>query len=98
LPNALVTGSPERVPDIAIALKSAGFDILSAAPISPEDAPEHEAGSVDCYVVVLVSDEIATTAGVRPSEPQPWWHYADVEPDLAFADWRQSILAMASPR
>ena len=30
MPTALVTGSPERVPEIAIALKSAGFDILAA--------------------------------------------------------------------
>src|SRR5918999_5415446 len=50
LPNALVTGSPERVPDIAIALKSAGFDILSAGAISPQDVPDLEENSVDCYV------------------------------------------------
>ena len=50
MPNALVTGSPDRVPDIAIALKSAGFDILSAGAISAEDVPDLEANSVDCYV------------------------------------------------
>lgn len=45
MPNALVTGAPEWVPHVAIALKSEGFDILSAgeeAPLAP--------GSVDCYV------------------------------------------------
>src|SRR6185295_16709812 len=50
LPTALVTGSPERVPDITIALKSAGFDILSAGAMSPDDVPDLEANSVDCYV------------------------------------------------
>lgn len=193
MPTALVTGSPERVPDIAIALKSAGFDILSAGPISPEDAPDLEASSVDCYVqlpadspapgdgavrrardviarevvsrfdaaaqflpllapsatVLLVTDgadgadeaagradpgqqavrtlvavlaeailrdcghanvrtavigegrasqEIAALTGNSPSEPQPWRCYAGVEPDLAFADWRNAILCMASLR
>ena len=50
MPTALVTGSPDRVPDIAIALKSAGFDILAAGPISADDALDVEANSVDCYV------------------------------------------------
>ncbi len=50
MPTALVTGSPERVPDIAIALKSAGFDILAAGSISADDTPDLEANSVDCYV------------------------------------------------
>src|SRR5439155_20178624 len=54
LPTALVTGSPERVPDIAIALKSAGFDILAAGAMSPDDAPDLEANSVDCYVQLPV--------------------------------------------
>jgi hypothetical protein len=193
LPNALVTGSPERVPDITIALKSAGFDILSAGAISPEDVPDLEANSVDCYVqlpadapppgggallrtrdviahemvsrfdaaaqflpllapratVLLVTEgtdgindsagrtepdqkavrtlvgvlaeailrdcgrsgvrtaviaedrathEIAALAGHRPPEPLPWWLYASVDPDLDFADWRNSILCLASLR
>ncbi|MGH9009765.1 MAG: hypothetical protein ACRDYF_07960 [Acidimicrobiia bacterium] len=192
-PNALVTGSPERVPDIAIALKSAGFDILSAGAISPQDVPDLEANSVDCYVqlpidppqpgggalrrtrdviahemvsrfdaaaqflpllapsatVLLVtegtdgiddsagrsdpdqkalrtlvgvlaeailrdcgrsgvrtaviaedraSQEIAALASHRPPEPLPWWLYASVDPDLDFADWRNSILCLASLR
>jgi hypothetical protein len=45
VPNALVTGAPDRVPHVAIALKSEGFDIVSAgegALLAP--------GSVDCYV------------------------------------------------
>jgi hypothetical protein len=193
LPTALVTGSPERVPEIAIALKSAGFDILAAGAMSPEEAPDLEASSVDCYVqlpvdlplppggalrhardliayemlarfdsaarflpllapgatVVLVTDgpepetypprsadsdrkamrtligvlaesiledcrhagvrttvvgedraseEIAGLAGHRPSEPLPWWVYANVDPDLDYADWRSSILCLASLR
>jgi len=195
LPNALVTGSPERVPDIAIALKSAGFDILSAGPISSDDVPDLEANSVDCYVqlpidppaigggalrrtrdvlahemvsrfdaaarflplltpratVLLVTEgsddvdfdeaagrvdpdqkairtivgvlaeailrdcgrsglrtavvaearashEIAALASPRPPEPLPWWLYASVDPELDFADWRNSILCLASLR
>lgn len=193
MPNALVTGSPERVSDIAIALKTAGFDILSAGAISPEDVPDLEASSVDCYVqmpmdppvsgggalrrardviahemvsrfdaaaqllpllsptatVLLVTEgsdvveesagrvgpdqkavrtivgvlaeailrdcgrsgvrtsvvaedrapyEIAALASHRPPEPLPWWLYASVDPELDFADWRNSILCLASLR
>jgi hypothetical protein len=192
LPTALVTGSPERVPDIAIALKSAGFDILAAGSITPEEAPDLGMNSVDCYVqlpadqprptggalrrtrdviasemlsrfdvaarllpllapsatVVLVTEgpdpaepstgrpdadqktlrtlvgvlaeailrdcgrtsvrttvigedrapeEIAALASHRPPE-LPWWLYASVDPDLDFADWRASILCLASLR
>jgi hypothetical protein len=181
------------VPDIAIALKSAGFDILAAGSISAEDTPDLEANSVDCYVqlpadqprptggalrrtrdviahemlsrfdtaarllpllapsatVVLVTEgpdpgepstgtpdpdqkalqtlvgvlaeailrdsgrssvratvvgedrapeEIAALASHRPPEPLPWWLYASVDPDLDFADWRASILCLASLR
>jgi hypothetical protein len=193
LPTALVTGSPERVPDIAIALKSAGFDILAAGAMTAEDTPDLEANSVDCYVqlpvdgplptggalhrtrdviahevlsrfdsvaqflpllapsatVVLVTggptpedyaagthdpdlktlrtlvgvlaeailrdcgragiratvvaedrapEEIAALASHRPPEPLPWWVYASVDPDLDFADWRNSVLCLASLR
>jgi hypothetical protein len=45
VPTALVTGAPEWAPHVAIALKSEGFDIVSAgeeAPLTP--------GSLDCYV------------------------------------------------
>jgi hypothetical protein len=197
-----VTGAPERVPDIVIALKSAGFDILAAGIMSPEDAPGIEPGSVDCFVqvpveapapdggalrrtraviahellarfdtaarflpllapggtVVVVAedgdidpaagsspvgrasagpsslgpdrrarralagllaeaivrecdgsgirvavvgddralDEIAALAARRPPQPRPWWHYADVDPELEFADWRNSVLCLAS--
>ncbi|MDQ1504968.1 MAG: hypothetical protein QOD57_2695 [Actinomycetota bacterium] len=191
MPTALVTGSPERVPEIAIALKSAGFDILAAGAMSPEDAPDLEANSVDCYVqlpvdlplppggalrrawdviayemvarfdsaarflpllapgatVVLVTgspepesypprsadrdrkavrtligvlaesilqdcrqagvratvvgedraqEEIAGLARHLPPEPLPWWVYADVDPDLDYADWRNSIFCLTS--
>ena len=193
MPNALVTGSPERVPDITIALKSAGFDILSAGAMSAEDVPDLEANSVDCYVqlpvdppqpgggalrrtrdviahemiarfdaaaqfmpllapsamVLLVtggadplessagrgdpdqkalrtlvgvlaeailrdcgqsgvrtavvpedraSVEIAALTRHRPPEALPWWLYASVDPDLDFADWRNSILCLTSLR
>lgn len=191
MPTALVTGSPERVPEIAIALKTAGFDILAAGAMSPEEAPDLEANSVDCYVqlpgdkppigggalrrtrdaiayellarfdsaarfmpllapgatVMLITEcpetgghpagitgcdqkaartlvgvlaeailrdcgpagvratvveedrapeEIAALAGQRPPEPRSWWAYASVDPDLGFADWRNSILCLAS--
>jgi hypothetical protein len=183
------------VPDIAIALKSAGFDILAAGSMSPEEVPELEARSVDCYVqlpgdapraggggalrrtrdviahellarfdsaarflpllapgatVMLVtggpesgsgytpgsagcdlkatralvgvlaeailgdcgragvratvvgedraSEEIAALASHRPPEPLPWWVYASIDPELDFADWRNSILCLASLR
>lgn len=191
MPTALVTGSPDRVPDVAVALKSAGFDILAAGTLTPDDVPDLEEGSVDCYVqlpvdsprpaggalrgtrdviahevvarfdsaarilpllapsatVLLVIegpdvedhdagsphpdrkahrtlagllaeaiveegadrgvrtsvlsegrviDEIAGLAGPHPAEPRPWWVYADVDPDLGFADWRLSVLCLAS--
>jgi hypothetical protein len=181
------------VPEIAIALKSAGFDILAAGAMSPDEAPDLEANSVDCYVqlpvdgplpsggalrrtrdviahemlarfdtaarflpllapsatVVLVTEgpepddyasdapgpeqkavhtlvgvlaeailrdsgragiratvvgedrapeEIAALASHRPPEPLPWWLYASVDPDLDFADWRNSVLCLASLR
>jgi hypothetical protein len=193
LPTALVTGSPDRVPEIAIALKSAGFDILAAGSMSPEEVPDLDARSVDCYVqlpgdpplvgggalrrtrdviahellarfdsaarflpllapgatVMLVtgapepagyppgsagcdlkatralvgvlaeailgdcgpagvratvvgedraSEEIAALASHRPPESLPWWLYASVDPELDFADWRNSILCLASLR
>ena len=193
MPTALITGSPERLPDITIALKSAGFDILSAGPMSVEDVPDLEANSVDCYVqlpaepphpgggalrrtrdviahemirrfdtaaqfvpllapratVLLVtegsdplddsagrgdpdqkaartlvgvlaeailrdcgrsgvrtavvaqdraSEEIAALTSHGPPEPLPWWLYATVDPDLDFADWRNSILCLTSMR
>lgn len=186
MPTALVTGSPDRVPDVAIALKTAGFDILAAGAMSAEDAPDLDPGSVDCYVqlpdddgplpggsalvrtravlghemqsrfdtgarftpllapgasVVLVigergpdlplpatralaavlaeaierdcgragvralvvaedrtPEEIADLARHRSTETLPWWHYADVDPDLTFVDWRKSVLCLASLR
>jgi hypothetical protein len=60
VPTALVTGGSEWVPHVAVALKSEGFDIVSAgeeAPLAP--------GSVDCYVQlpgdVPASDQPALT-------------------------------------
>ncbi|MGH8975741.1 MAG: hypothetical protein ACRD0C_21355, partial [Acidimicrobiia bacterium] len=45
MPTALVTGAPEWVPHVAVALKSEGFDIVAAG----EEAPLVP-GSLDCYV------------------------------------------------
>ncbi|HEY3239757.1 MAG TPA: hypothetical protein VGL92_09350 [Acidimicrobiia bacterium] len=56
VPTALVTGSPEWVPHVAVALKSEGFDIVSAgeeAPLAP--------GSLDCYV--QLPGDVPTTEG-----------------------------------
>jgi len=50
LPTALVTGSPERVSDIAVALKSHGFDILAAGSETPGGETHPDPGTVDCYV------------------------------------------------
>ena len=50
MPTALITGSPDRVPDVTIALKAAGFDILAAGSVSADDVFDLEANSVDCYV------------------------------------------------
>jgi hypothetical protein len=50
LPTALVTGSPERVSDIAVALKSCGFDILAAGSETPGGGTGPDPGTVDCYV------------------------------------------------
>jgi hypothetical protein len=44
------------------------------------------------------SEEIAALASHRPPEPLPWWLYASVDPDLDFADWRNSVLCLASLR
>ena len=43
-------------------------------------------------------EEIAALASHRPPEPLPWWLYASVDPDLDFADWRASVLCLASLR
>jgi hypothetical protein len=50
LPTALVTGSPERVSDIAVALKSHGFDVLAAGSGTPAGGTDLEPDTVDCYV------------------------------------------------
>jgi len=43
-------------------------------------------------------EEIAALAAHRPPEPLPWWLYAGVDPELDFADWRNSVLCLASLR
>lgn len=52
MPTALVTGSPDRVPDVTVALKSEGFDIVSSG--TPSAVAEASVGvppgTVDCYV------------------------------------------------
>ena len=104
MPTALVTGSPERVPDITIALKSAGFEILAAGEISPGTVAEFLPLLAPTATVLVVTDgtepveAVAAPAEGRPPEQQPWWLYASVDPDLDFADWRNSILCLASLR
>jgi hypothetical protein len=44
------------------------------------------------------SEEIAALASHRPPDPLPWWLYASVDPDLDFADWRNSVLCLSSLR
>ena len=46
MPDAVVTGALEQLSAMAIALKSAGFDLL-AAETNPADVPD---GRIDCYV------------------------------------------------
>jgi hypothetical protein len=52
VPTALVTGSPDRVPEVTVALKSEGFDIVSSGTPSAvaEAAVGVPTGTVDCYV------------------------------------------------
>jgi hypothetical protein len=100
LRNALVTGAPDRVPDIAIALKSAGFEILAAGTMGDADrflpllTPE-------ATVLVVTEGSAAArdpggSADHRPPEALPWWRYAGVDPDLGFADWRNSVFCLES--
>ena len=102
--TALITGSPEQVPDITIALKSAGFEILAAGEISPGTAAEFLPLLAPTATVLVVTEsperieEIAARANHRPPEPLPWWHYASIDPDLDFADWRNTILCLTSQR
>ena len=104
LPNALVTGAPDRVPDIAIALKSAGFDILTAGTMSADEAARFlPLLAPDTAVLLLTEDagrraDAGGSAEPRPPEPSspPWWRYADIDPDLGFADWRNSVFCLGS--
>jgi hypothetical protein len=50
VPTALVTGSPERVWDIAVALKSHGFAVLAAGGETSAAGTDPEPGTVDCHV------------------------------------------------
>lgn len=91
MPNALVTGAPELVPDLVMALKSAGFAILAVRDQSPSGEP-----------MIVVGDDRAPEGSTTPprdapGEPGAWWRYAEVDRDLGFADWRDSILCLASP-
>lgn len=62
VPTALVTGSPDRVADVAIALKSQGYDILSAGSGVPSVPGGLPPGSVDCYVQ-LPGGAVSSDAG-----------------------------------
>lgn len=180
MPTALITGPvDEQLSDIAIALKSAGFDVITAA---PDAGPiGGDMSSVGCYVqlpyeppppggdalawahrvvgqsllarfdlaaqvapmllpratVVLVTNPTSPHAprtdaallrlltmailadhgceGTRvavvddfgspdevvrlvSSETPPWSEYADMAPDLDFADWRNEITCIQSSR
>ena len=101
MPTALVMGAPEWVPDIAIALKAAGFDVVTGGDMSADERPDLEP-AVGCQVLVTGgrharrADPVAGTAGHRPPESTLWWRYAEVDADLGFADWRDSILCLAS--
>jgi hypothetical protein len=53
------------VPDIAIALKSAGFDILAAGAMSADDAPDLDPSSVDCYVQLPVDGPLPGGGALR---------------------------------
>ena len=94
MPTALVTGSPERVPDITIALKSAGFDILAAGAMSPDEAPDLEPGSVDCYVQLPVDGPVREEWSVWLQ----YWAEALLRPELReahddfYARWRETIV------
>ena len=112
VPTALVTGAPEWVPPVAIALKSEGFDILSAG----EGTPLTELlGRVDVVarlapylaphaVVVLVGEEplrrlLEIAALARPNgHHRTWQSYLDEDPELGFADWRDEVLCLTSCR
>lgn len=100
MPNALVAGAPHRVPDIAIALKSAGFDILTAGTMSADEAARFLPLLPPDTAVLLVTEDAGHRVdpggcAERP-EPSPWWRYADVDPELGFADWRNSVFCLGS--
>ena len=104
MPIALVTGAPDWASHVAIALKSEGFDVISAG----EEVPPVP-GSVDCAVVVLVVEESLRwplggsrppseiAARARPDVPRRAWRsYLDEAPEMGFADWRDEVLCLAS--
>ena len=64
MPTAMVTGSPERLTDITVALKSRGFDILSAGDDAPTGAGGLVPGSVDCYIQLPAGDVTANGSAV----------------------------------
>ncbi|MGH9038523.1 MAG: hypothetical protein ACRD0O_22425 [Acidimicrobiia bacterium] len=71
---------------MVIALKSEGFDVLSAG----EEAPPAP-GSVDCHVIVSDAGGVQSNGHHRS-----WRSYLDEDPDLGFADWRDEVLCLAS--
>jgi len=103
VPIALVTGAPEWVPHVALALKSEGFDVLSDGDVPDgrrsdgQEAPPAR-GPVDCYVVVGGSHPPSEIAARAPSDGhhRSWRSYLDEEPGLGFADWRDDVLCLTS--
>jgi hypothetical protein len=92
LPTALVTGAPERVPDIAVALKSQGFDILAAGREPPVGPHGLAPGSVDCYV------QLSDSADPGPDSPIGRARAAIADELLARFDAAARLAPLLAPR
>ncbi len=103
MPTAMVTGSPERVPDLASALQSQGFDILPAAALrtlisllAEAILRDHGPSGVRTTVVDERHAPAAIAALTGPYSPEAWSTYAALEPDLSYSDWRDEVFCLAS--
>ena len=92
LPSALISGPARRVADLTEAVHAAGFRALTL----PAGLPLDEAyaklppGST---VLVVVKEADDAPSVVTPSPP-PVDGFADLEPDLSYADWRREIMSL----